>query len=114
MISAALTEPILVGPLTPGVILSWLYCSFAVVGVAFILWVRLLEAHSPGLLSVFVFPTPIFGVLFSAMIYGERPPPELIIGVIGVALGVLLVTLERRRENTEAISRPEPSARKAA
>ncbi len=98
LVCAGLTEPMLVGPLTIGPILSWLYCSFGVVGVAFILWVRLLETNSPGLLSVFVFPTPIFGVLFSALIYAERPSPELLVGVLGVAFGILLVTLERRHQ----------------
>ena len=96
LVCAALTEPMLVGPLTLGPILSWLYCSFGVVGVAFILWVRLLETNSPGLLSVFVFPTPIFGVLFSALIFAEKASWELVIGVMGVAFGILLVTLERR------------------
>ena len=107
--AAALTEPPLVGPLTLGPVLSWLYCSFGVVGVAFVLWVRLLETNSPALLSIFVFPTPIFGVLFSALIYGERPPPELLVGVAGVAVGILLVTLERRRrEARPAADLPQP------
>lgn len=96
LVCAALTEPMLVGPLTIGPVLSGLYCAIGVVGVAFVLWVRLLKTNSPGLLSVFVFPTPIFGVLFSALIYGESPSADLIVGLLGVAFGILLVTLERR------------------
>lgn len=114
LICALATEPMMVGPLTARVIVSSLYCSFLVVGVAFILWVRLLEAHSPGLLSVFVFPTPIFGVLFSAMIYGEKPPPELMIGVGAVALGILVVTLEKRRDSVEIGQREDAAIQKAA
>ena len=102
LVCASVAEPLTTGQLTARVIAAWLYCSLLVVGVAFMLWVRLLQAHSPGLLSVFVFPTPIFGVLFSAMIYGEKPPPELLIGVAAVALGILLVTLEKRRESLGA------------
>ncbi len=109
LVCASIAEPLTVGPLTMRVIASWLYCSLLVVGVAFMLWVRLLQTHSPGLLSVFVFPTPIFGVLFSAVIYGETPPPELMVGVGAVALGTLLVTMEKRRENlaTAQMSAPE-------
>lgn len=105
LVCAALTEPMLVGPLTLGPVLSWLYCSFGVVGVAFILWVRLLKTNSPGLLSVFVFPTPIFGVLFSALIFAERASSELVIGVLGVAFGILLVTLEARHETLPPASK---------
>ncbi len=114
LVCAVVSEPMLVGPLTTRVIVSSLYCSFLVVGVAFILWVRLLEAHSPGLLSVFVFPTPIFGVTFSALIYGESVPPALMIGVGAVALGILLVTLERRRESFEVEPLEGSAIQKAA
>ncbi len=99
---AALTEPMMVGPLTTGVLASWIYCSVGVVGIAFIVWVRLLRTNSPAMLAVFVFPTPIFGVLFSALIYGERVSAELLVGVLGVALGILLVTLERRSASPPA------------
>ena len=98
---AALTEPeLLVGPATPRVLAAFLYCSWGVVGIAFILWVRLLERHPPGLISVFVFPTPLFGVLFSALLFGERINPALAVGVAAVAAGVLLVTLEKRGSQT--------------
>ena len=86
---AAATEPMLVGPLTTGPVLAWLYCSVGIVGVGFVMWTRLLRDNSPGLLSVFVFPTPLFD--------GETLSAELVIGVLGVALGILVVSLERRR-----------------
>lgn len=102
LVCAVAAEPeMMVGELTLGPLLAWLYCSFGVVGVAFILWARLLQTNSPGLLSVFVFPTPIFGVLFSTLIYDHRPPPELLVGLVAVALGILLVTLERRKRTIE-------------
>ena len=114
LVCAALAEPMMVGPLTLGPILAWLYCSFFVFGIAFILWVRLLEAHAPGLLAVFVFPTPIFGVLFSALFFGEKPPPELVLGVLSVAFGVLLVTLERRNKSSVAMQPDGEQLRQAA
>ncbi|MBI1355220.1 MAG: EamA family transporter [Acidobacteria bacterium] len=95
--AAALTEPhLVIGPATVRVLAAFLYCSWGVVGIAFILWVRLLQKHPPGLISVFVFPTPLFGVLFSALLFGERITPALGLGVAAVAAGVLLVTLEKR------------------
>ena len=106
---AAVSEPMLVGPLTAGPILAWMYCSVGIVGVGFVLWTRLLQDNSPGLLSVFVFPTPLFGVLFSALIYGETLSAHLVVGVLAVALGILVVTLERRRKETRAGSK-HPSA----
>ncbi len=114
LVCATLFEPPMVGPLTLGPLLSWLYCSFGVVGVSFILWVRLLKTNSPALLSVFVFPTPIFGVLFSALVMGEAPPAELIVGVLAVAFGILLVTMERRRRAFESAGPAEVALRRAA
>ena len=113
LVFGVIFEPMMVGPLTTGPLLAWLYCSFGVVGVAFILWVRLLKSNSPALLSVFVFPTPIFGVLFSALIYGERPPVELVMGVAGVASGILLVTLERRSRVLETATEATMKLRRA-
>ncbi len=84
------------GQVTPQIAAAMLYCGSGVVGIAFILWVRLLEKHPPGLISVFVFGTPLFGVVFSAIVFGERISPTLGLGVAAVALGVLLVTLEKR------------------
>ena len=114
LVCATLFEPPMVGPLTLGPLLSWLYCSFGVVGVSFILWVRLRKTNSPALLSVVVFPTPIFGVLFSALVMGEAPPAELIVGVLAVAFGILLVTMERRRRAFESAGPAEVALRRAA
>lgn len=110
LLAAAIFEPMMVGPLTLGPLLSWLYCSVGVVGIAFVLWIRLLETNSPALLSVFVFPTPIFGVLFSALIYSERLPVELIIGVLCVAFGILIVMLEKRQQELESFAQRKAKA----
>ena len=85
------------GEITPRIAAALLYCGVGVVGVAFILWVRLLQKHPPGLISVFAFGTPLFGVLFSTLLFGERISPSLGLGVAAVAAGVLLVTLEKRK-----------------
>ncbi|MDE0623302.1 MAG: DMT family transporter [Bryobacterales bacterium] len=108
LLFAAIFEPLMVGPLTLWPFVSWMYCSLGVVGIAFVLWIRLLEKNSPALLSVFVFPTPIFGVAFSALIYSEALPVELVIGVLCVAFGILIVMLEKRRQAIEPF--PERTA----
>ena len=86
--------------ITPRIAIAMLYCGLGVVGIAFILWVRLLARHPPGLISVFVLGTPLFGVWFSALLFEERISPTLGLGVAAVALGVLLVTLEKRLPRT--------------
>ncbi len=93
---AALEGAPVAGEVTLTIAAAMLYCGSGVVGIAFILWVRLLEKHPPGLISVFVFGTPLFGVVFSSIVFGERISPTLGLGVAAVALGVLLVTLEKR------------------
>lgn len=96
LVVALATEQPLAGPLTLRTAGAMAYCSFGVVGIAFILWVRLLEKYPPGFLSVFVFPMPLFGVLFSALIFAERINPNLAAGVALVAVGILIVTGEKR------------------
>jgi len=91
--------------------LAMLYCSWGAVGIAFIVWARLIKEHPPGLISVFVFPTPLFGVLFSALLFGEALSAALIVGAVAVALGILIVTWERQGRETVAVP---VEARKAA
>ena len=94
---ALATEAPLSGSITMRTAAAMAYCSFGVVGIAFIVWVRLLEKYPPGLLSVFVFPMPLFGVFFSALVFAERISPTLAAGVALVAVGILIVTSEKRR-----------------
>lgn len=79
-------------------VIAMAYCSFGVVGLAFIFWARLLTKHAPGVISVFVFPTPLFGVLFSALLFGERISALLGVGVVLVAIGILIVTRAKRTD----------------
>jgi drug/metabolite transporter (DMT)-like permease len=72
-------------------LLGLLYQSFVVAGFCFIMWTRLLRDHPPGVISVFAFPTPIFGLIFSALLFSERLAPVLMIGVLAVVAGILVV-----------------------
>ncbi len=106
LVCALASEQPLSGPLTLRTAGAMAYCSFGVVGVAFIVWVRLLERYPPGLLSVFVFPMPLFGVLFSALVFSERVSPSLGAGVALVAVGILIVTGEKRLQGAATVRSP--------
>ena len=97
LVAAALTEEPLLGPLAAAPIAAILYQGVIVAGSCFVVWVRLLRKTPPGVLSVFAFPTPIFGVIASAFIFSEKLAPELMAGVAAVAAGILIVTLETSR-----------------
>ena len=56
-----------------------------------IVWILLVRRYRPGVLSVFGFLTPIFGVIFSAIMFSEKLSPVLLAAVAAVAAGILLV-----------------------
>jgi drug/metabolite transporter (DMT)-like permease len=116
---AVLFEPMTTAPLTARVVGGLLYQGLIVAGIGFILWVRLLHDHAPGVISVFGFPTPIFGVLFSALLFAEPLTRTLVIGMLFVAAGILIVTLEKRDrevvlEIIDATEDDEPTTSEAA
>lgn len=94
--AALLFEPLTVGPLTARALGALLYQGVIVAGIGFLVWVRLLHDHAPGMISVFGFPTPLFGVLFSALLFAEPLTATLVIGMLFAASGILIVTLEKR------------------
>ena len=100
LLAATLIEEPLLGPLAAAPIAAILYQGVIVAGGCFVVWVRLLRKTPPGVLSVFAFPTPIFGVIASAFIFSEKLGPELMAGVVAVAAGILIVTLEASRGRT--------------
>ena len=91
-----LTEPPVVGPIETEAVLAILYQGLVVAGLCFIVWTVLLKRHSPGSLSFFAFPTPIFGVLASAWLYGEVVTTRLWLGLAAVTLGIWIATRRQR------------------
>ena len=67
-----------------------LYQGFIVGGVALILWVKLLKAHSPGRISVFSFATPMAGLILSSLFFGEQITARLWFGLAAVITGIYL------------------------
>ncbi len=88
---AALIEEPTRGPVTTASILAILYQGTVSNGLCTILWIMLVQRYRPGVLSVFGFLTPIFGVVFSTIAFSEELSPALLAGVIAVAAGILLV-----------------------
>ena len=70
------------------------YQGFVIAGGLFLVWAELLKKTPAGALSIYTFPTPLFGVLLSAWIFSETIPSTLMIGVAGVVVGIAIVTLQ--------------------
>jgi drug/metabolite transporter (DMT)-like permease len=69
-------------------------------------WAILLQRHSPGTLSVFSFPVPIFGVQLSAWLFEEVLTARLIFGVLAVTGGIAIAT----RAGRKAVYDAQPDA----
>ena len=76
----------------PRAVLAIAYQGVVIAGLCFIVWTMLLKKHSPGSLSMFAFPTPIFGVLASAAFYGEALDSRLWAGLAAVMAGIFIAT----------------------
>jgi drug/metabolite transporter (DMT)-like permease len=76
--------------LTTAGLLAVLYQGVMVAGICFLVWTTLLRSYSPSRISVILFTTPLFGILFSHLVLGERVSPHLGVGGMLVALGIAL------------------------
>ena len=90
-IAAVLEEP-LVQPLTVGPVIAMLYQAVVVAGFCFVAWTSLLQDYSAGDLAMYGFTVPVFGVLLSAALFGERITMRLAVGAVAVAAGIGIVT----------------------
>ena len=89
--AAALTAEPTRGPVTTASILAILYQGTVNNGFCMIVWILLVRRYRPGVLSVFGFLTPLFGVVFSAIVFSEKLSPVLLAAVAAVAAGIILV-----------------------
>jgi drug/metabolite transporter (DMT)-like permease len=78
------------GPIDWQPIIAILYQGFIVGGLALVLWVKLLKAHSPGRISVFSFATPMAGIMLSSVFFGEQITARLWVGLAAVVTGISL------------------------
>ncbi len=103
LLAGLLWEQPVLKPIDAEAVWAILYQGVAVAGLCFIVWTALLTRHSPGSLSFFAFPTPIFGVLASAWVYGEALTARLWLGLAAVTVGIWIAT----RRQTPAATSPE-------
>lgn len=83
---------------TTAAVLALLYQGLVVAGFCFALWTTLLRHHRASQLAAFGFTTPLFGLVLSYLILGDRISPALLLGSVAVAAGIYLVTTAGRRE----------------
>ncbi|HET7715368.1 MAG TPA: DMT family transporter [Bauldia sp.] len=90
----------LFGPLfrdvTPLVVAAFAYQVFPVVAVSYIAWFWILLRYPASQLSAFTFLTPVFSVLFGALLLSEPVTGNLGLALFLVAAGIYLVNRPRR------------------
>lgn len=72
-------------------VLSFFYLVFAISIGASLLWFWLLRRGEASVVSSYYFLTPIFGLLFAALLLGEPLGPRDAIGLVAVAGGIALI-----------------------
>ncbi len=80
---------------------GWAWTSLAlqtVVGAfaSYLTWMWLLRRYPATLMSSFVFLTPVFALLFGVGLLGEPLTLQLVLALLGVAVGIVLVSRKRR------------------
>jgi drug/metabolite transporter (DMT)-like permease len=99
----ALVAPVLSWVL--GEVWGWSYSGWAwtslvlqtVVGAfaSYLTWMWLLRRYPATLMSSFVFLTPVFALLFGVGLLGEPLTLQLVLALLGVAVGIVMVSRKR-------------------
>jgi drug/metabolite transporter (DMT)-like permease len=76
---------------------SVLYLGVVAAGLGFVLIVWLTRTYSASRVNVFVFLSPVFGVLIGWALLGESISALQALGALAVASGILVVSTEARR-----------------
>lgn len=86
-----------ISALSAPVIAAMAYQTIAVAFASYLVWFGLMRTYPASTLSAFTFLTPVFAVLFGAMLLGERVSVLLIAALVFVAFGIWLVNRPRRQ-----------------
>lgn len=73
----------------------------AIYAVSYALWTLLLKYNSPSGITIYSFMTPVFGVLFSALLLEEEggvAPVNLIVALILVCAGIVIWGYEKKQK----------------
>lgn len=68
-----------------------LYQIVVIASFSYLSWIFLIQNHSPGRLSAYTFLTPLFGVLFAALLLAEPITPRLLLAAALCVGGLWLV-----------------------
>ena len=79
---------------TPGAVASVLYLGMVAATLGFVLMVWLINTYSASRVNVFVFLSPVFGVLIGWALLGEPISLQQALGAAAVAAGIFLVSRE--------------------
>ena len=91
-------ETPLLQPLAYEPVLAILYQAVVVAGFCFVAWTMLLQRYSAGNLSVYSFSVPFFGILLSALLFGEQITWRLLAGALAVSTGITVVMRSKYRK----------------
>jgi drug/metabolite transporter (DMT)-like permease len=108
-LSVALGEPEFTHP----TMLTWAALTWQIVVVAFatyLAWFWLITRYPAAQLAAFSFLTPLFGLLFGAVLLGEHVTPLLILAMALVASGIWLVSRRNAGEAAAGLSAEESAA----
>jgi drug/metabolite transporter (DMT)-like permease len=89
---ALFLEPPLLKPITWPPMAAIFYQGAIIGGFCFVTWTQLLQKHAAGVLSMFAFLVPFFGVFLSAYMFDEIINPSLLLGAGLVTIGIVIVT----------------------
>ena len=73
----------------------------AIYAISYSLWTALLKYNPPSSITIFSFMTPVFGVVFSALLLNEEggvAPLSLGIALVLVCLGIILWGYEKKQK----------------
>jgi drug/metabolite transporter (DMT)-like permease len=87
-------EPNAAWNLSPAAVASVLYLGMLAAGLGFVLVVWLVNTYSASRVNVFVFLSPVFGVLIGWVLLGEPMSLMQALGGLAVAAGILIVSTE--------------------
>ena len=85
------------------VVIAFLYIAVMSNAVGYILWTYLVQKEVATSVSPFIFLTPVFGVLASAILLNEAITGYLIVGLVLVGAGIYIVN--RQTSGKKAINR---------
>ncbi len=81
-----------------------LLCLSAIYAISYVLWTVLLKYNPASSIIIYSFTTPVFGVVFSALLLTEKggvAPLNLAVALVLVCFGIILWGYEKKKKGSE-------------